>query len=399
MRAYPAYLLIRGLAAGAAATAFTFNLVYQIESVGLSPLQLILVGTVTEVTALITQVPTGIIADLYSRRLSVVLGYLLVGAGMLLAGLVPTFVAVLIGNVIWAIGITCVDGAEEAWAASEIGEQRTAAAFARGAQVGQAATALGIGASIGLASVRLNLGLVVGALIWLMLGVLLMLVMPERQFRPVRKSTSFGAMRAHAVGGMRAARTRPVLLLIIAGVVCLGLSSEGIDRLTQAHFLADVGFPAVGTPVIWLGVLSAVGMVGSVVVTGWVRRLSVARSVGGLYVALQAICVIGSVVFALAGVFWLAVAAVLVSGMAGAAARPLLTTWIVAHTDAANRATVFSLVGLADASGQIAGGPPVGVIATRSSIRSGLLVAALLLVPAVGCFARARRTEKAAILR
>lgn len=399
MRAHPTYLLIRGLASFAAATAFTFNLVYQIETVGLSPLRLILVGTVLETTALLTQVPTGIIADLHSRRLSVVLGYLLVGAGMLLSGLVPTFFAVLVGNVIWGVGITCVDGAEEAWAAEEIGEQRAADAFIRGAQVGQAATALGIGASIGLASIRLNLGIVVGSCVWLLLGALLLIVMPERHFQPVEPSTSFAAMRAHAIGGVRAARTRPVLLMIIVGVVCLGLSSEGIDRLTQAHFLTDVGFPGIGTPVLWLGVLSVVGMTGSIVVTGVVRMLVKSRSPGGLFVALQAICVVGAAAFALAGVFWLAAAATLVSGMAGAAARPLLTTWIVAHSDTSTRATVFSLVGLADASGQIAGGPPVGVIANRSSIRLGLLVSALLLVPAVASFSRAHRRERAAILR
>lgn len=73
--ACPVYLLIRAVAAFAMGTATTLNLVYQIETVGLGPLELILIGTVLEVTCFLAQIPTGVIADLYSRRLSVIVGY------------------------------------------------------------------------------------------------------------------------------------------------------------------------------------------------------------------------------------------------------------------------------------------------------------------------------------
>ena len=71
MPAYRTYLLYRAVRAFAANTAFTLNLVYQIRTVGLGPFELVMVGTVLEVTCLLAQVPTGVIADLYSRRASV----------------------------------------------------------------------------------------------------------------------------------------------------------------------------------------------------------------------------------------------------------------------------------------------------------------------------------------
>ena len=49
----------------------TVNLVYQATVVGLSPLQMILVGTVLETVSFLFEVPTGIVADVYSRKLSV----------------------------------------------------------------------------------------------------------------------------------------------------------------------------------------------------------------------------------------------------------------------------------------------------------------------------------------
>jgi DHA3 family tetracycline resistance protein-like MFS transporter len=155
--AYRVFLLISGVTAFAGACAFTLNLVYQVQTVGLGPLELVLAGTALEVTCLVAQLPTGIIADLYSRRLSVIVGVLLTGAGTLLEGLVPAFLAILGGSVLWGIGATCLDGALEAWAADEIGEDRVGHVLTRGAQVGQAATVLGLGTPVGFIGQRLSI--------------------------------------------------------------------------------------------------------------------------------------------------------------------------------------------------------------------------------------------------
>jgi hypothetical protein len=52
------------------ALTFTLSLVYYVKDVGLSPLQMVLVGTVLEASCFLFEIPTGIVADLYSRRLS-----------------------------------------------------------------------------------------------------------------------------------------------------------------------------------------------------------------------------------------------------------------------------------------------------------------------------------------
>ena len=52
----------------------------------LSPLQLILMGTVMEATVFVFEFPTGVVADTYSRRLSLIVGFVGMGAAVVLVG-------------------------------------------------------------------------------------------------------------------------------------------------------------------------------------------------------------------------------------------------------------------------------------------------------------------------
>lgn len=92
-RPYPVYLFIN-VAFGLSFMLYaTISSVSRIQTVGLNPLQLVLVGTALELAALIFEVPTGVLADTYGRRRSVILGFLLIGAGFSFEGALPTFAA------------------------------------------------------------------------------------------------------------------------------------------------------------------------------------------------------------------------------------------------------------------------------------------------------------------
>ena len=67
------------------------NSLYEVTVAGLSALQLVLIGTMLEVSTFLFEVPTGIVADVYSRRLSIVIGYVLIGLGFLIEGFFPAF--------------------------------------------------------------------------------------------------------------------------------------------------------------------------------------------------------------------------------------------------------------------------------------------------------------------
>ena len=108
--------------------------VYRIEVVELDPLRLVLLGTALEVAVLIFEVPTGVLADTYGRRRSVIMGFLLMGSGFALEGAIPTFAAVLAAQAVWGVGYTFISGALEAWIADEAPERDLGRVYLRGEQ-------------------------------------------------------------------------------------------------------------------------------------------------------------------------------------------------------------------------------------------------------------------------
>ena len=77
--------------------------------------------------------------------------------------------------------------------------------------------------------------------------------------------------------------------------------------------------------------------------------------------------------------------------MIDAVTGPLYDTWLNMNIPSQVRATVLSMLSQSNALGQTAGGPVVGWIGNRYSIRASLLVAAVLLAPIVYVYGKAMR--------
>jgi DHA3 family tetracycline resistance protein-like MFS transporter len=372
------------------------NLVYQVEVAHLDPLRLLLVGSVLELTCLIFQVPTGLFADAFSRRWAVAVGCGLVGAGFILEGSVPQFTAIVIAQVIWGIGATLSDGADDAWITDEVGEAPAGRLFLRGSQVGQVAGLVGIFVGVGLASIRLNLPIVIGGGLLVLLGVYLFFAMTEAGYRAIPREDrgTLAGMAAGARSSLASVRTRPLILTILAITVVSGLSSEGIDRLYQVHFLKDVVLPSFAglSPVLWFGLISGGSSLIGIATTQVIRRrldlenhAHVARSLLA-FTAVRAVMLAG---FALATNLAVAIGFFWVASVMRQAFAPVQRAWLNQSLDSANRATLFSVDGQADALGQIVGGPILGVVASGVSIRAALLSSAALLGLAFPLFVRA----------
>jgi DHA3 family tetracycline resistance protein-like MFS transporter len=98
---------------------WTAAVYFYISVVGLDPFRLVLVGTALEIVILLGEVPTGVVADVYSRRLSVIVGVALMGLGFALDGWLAAFWATLLAQLVWGLGATFTSGAAAAtWAAS-----------------------------------------------------------------------------------------------------------------------------------------------------------------------------------------------------------------------------------------------------------------------------------------
>ena len=74
MKPFTVYLLLEFAASFLLSLIFTASQLYYVSTVELSPLQLVLVGTILEATVFLFEIPTGVLADVKSRRLSVIIG-------------------------------------------------------------------------------------------------------------------------------------------------------------------------------------------------------------------------------------------------------------------------------------------------------------------------------------
>jgi MFS transporter, DHA3 family, tetracycline resistance protein len=396
--AIPVYLALSGASALFFAMIFTISAVYRIQVAGLNPLQLVLVGTALELAVFLFEIPTGVVADVYSRRLSLIIGFALIGAGFLLEGSLPLFGAILLAQALWGIGWTFTSGAREAWIVDEVGEGRAGPVFLRAAQVGQVATIVGALAGGGLATLQLNLPIVLGGGLFVLLALALALVMPERGFRPTPREErgSWRAMGHTFMQGARLVRGSPLLLTIMGIAVFFGLSSEGFDRLWAAHLLEAFTFPALGAlePVVWFAVINIGAQLLGLGATELARRridLASHRAVARALFLLNGLLVAGVAAFALAGEFWLALAAFWGVTVLRKVIDPVSVAWLNQSLDSRVRATVISMRGQADAFGQVAGGPVLGWIGAAVSLRAAMLAAAAALVPALALYARAVR--------
>ncbi len=104
--AFVVFLILQGASSLLFALIFTVDMVYQVTVVDLNPLQLVLVGTLLEIIVFCFEVPTGIVADTYSRRLSVILGTVLLGFGFMIEGAVPRFEVVLFSQIFFDFSFT-----------------------------------------------------------------------------------------------------------------------------------------------------------------------------------------------------------------------------------------------------------------------------------------------------
>jgi DHA3 family tetracycline resistance protein-like MFS transporter len=396
--AYAIYLFMEGLTSFCLATIFTVAAVYRVEVAGLNPFQLVLVGTVLELSAFCFEVPTGVLADTYSRRLSIIIGTALLGAAELLEGSVPLFSFILLAQVISGLGYTFISGANQAWIADELGEERAGRAYFRGTQVGQLGALLGTFASVGLASIRLNLPIVVGGGALVALAAALFIAMPERGFQPAPREQrgSWRAMGRTFREGAAVVRGRPLLITILGIGIFFGASSEAFDRLWQAHLLENFSFPALGAlePVVWFGIINVGAMLISIAATEIAqRRLDTTshRVVARALLVINALLIASVVAFGLAGSFAVALGAFWAAALLRRTNEPLYAAWINQNVSPQVRATVFSMAGQADAFGQVAVGPAVGAVGATFSLRAAMVVGGLLLSPALALYARSLR--------
>lgn len=388
LSAYKTYLLFSAITAMCFSLVTTVMIVYQIEIVHLNPLQLILVGTTLELACFIFEIPTGIVADVYSRKLSIVIGGVLTGVGFILEGSISSFIFVLVAQIVWGLGSTFISGSLEAWIAEEEKNKDLDEIYIKGAQAGQIGAFIGIVLSTVIANFSVRLPIIVSGVLFIILALFLWLYMPENNFKPSVPGdlNTFKKMVYTFKSGLKFVKSKSIIMILLAVTLFYGLSSEGYDRLSNAHFLQDTTLPKLGnlSSVTWFGIFGILGMILSFIVMHFMAKNlknEDNRKNGKLLLCINILYISSMLIFALTRNFSLMLIAYLATNTFRIINEPIFSAWLNGHIDDNSRATVLSINGQMNSLGQILGGPIIGIIATNISVSIGIVCTSLLVAP------------------
>jgi MFS transporter, DHA3 family, tetracycline resistance protein len=407
-RAFYAHNLAGAFTSGVIYTALY---VYFVRVVGLGLFELSLIGVLLMLASLLFETPTGVVADVYSRKLSVVIGGALTGACFLIIGLVPVAWVVFAAALLNAIGDTFVSGALEAWLTDEVAHAggdaaRVSAIIIRAEQTGSPAHWLGIGSSVLLSTVfGPGSAVAFGGGVLLVASLVLFRVMPERGFtrqapdeRGSLREQMRVALRTFA-DGARLVRGTPALRLLFAAAFFYGAFFEPFFRLYQAHMLTAFGLPAIVLPgigplseTIWFGMLDAAVTLLYLPASILQRRGTAGeagheRTIARMLTIGFGVALFAAAIFALTGTLWPAIGAYLVIRVVLILAEPLIVAWRNRHIPSEIRATVLSMNSQLNVLGQLGGGLGVGALGARVGTRAALALATMFLIPVIALYA------------
>jgi DHA3 family tetracycline resistance protein-like MFS transporter len=374
-------------------------LIYSVMKLSLFEVSLLYI--VITLSNLALEIPTGILADLYSRRLSVIVGGFFIGLAYVTVGAYPIFAISLFTGFLEAIGDTCVSGALQAWITDEVGTDRVGKVLLRGRQVGIPAHWVGVLLSIALAARwNIQVPIVLGGAMWFVLTIFLILFMPETNFQRSDASSpqgraplwsQWGVTLKTFADGMRLVRGSQILLLLFLAQLFGSIFFDSFYKFSRANILQGFALPVLALPILgvlkenaWFGMLEMLQGLFCLLGMEGVRRwanLNRAGMAARILLGFTVLMLVGLGVFAWTGNFALAILAWLVVSSLQEIGNPVSETWLNQHIPSNIRATVLSINSQVGMFGRMGGSTALGLFGDRFGVRRALGLSGAFLVP------------------
>ncbi|WIL40036.1 MFS transporter [Kurthia sp. YJT4] len=363
---------------------FTLNIIYYVSDAQLNPLELVLIGTIMELAVLLCEIPTGLVADLFGRKKSIIIGTIIIGCAHLLEGSIPSFTAIAIAAALWGMGWTFISGAETAWIADEITPEQLDHTLLNGAKFSSIGSFIGILTSVAIGSLfTVQIAILFAGAALLLIALFSIFWIPETKFVPITqgKQSHLHHMKIALQSSWNVIRSDRTLLSLASITLFMGLASEGFDRLWGAHFIENFQLNEHYT-VYWFGLFYALTFLLNIGLLKWMEQIATSHF-ARLLMWLNTVLILFMIYFAFTTHFIVAVVLYLCVASLRNVNHPLMNIMMNKQVESKGRATTLSFYGQVDAFGQVAGGPLVGLIALYTSIEGGLFASALLILPTI----------------
>jgi MFS family permease len=383
------YVLLILLQTLAASLIWGINTLFLLDA-GLSLTQSFIANAAFTAGMVLFEIPTGMVADLFGRRTSFLVGATTLAITTLLylllwrlrAGIAPwMIVSALIG-----LGFTFFSGATEAWLVDALGaagyQGRVETVFAKGQVAEGAATLTGTVAGGLLAQISLGVPYIIRAALLILLVVAAALTMRDYGFQPHRRTSIQEHVRELIRESIRHGFGHPsVRMFMLAAPFASGVGIW-VFYSFQPYVLALSGRPDAR----WLSgiaaaVFAAAQMAGGAAIGHVTRRFATKTG----FMIFEA--VLGTIAIAGVGLagrlmvpvgLWVAVAFLAVLAMGSAITEPLEQAFINPIIPASQRATVLSFKSLMGSAGGVVIQPALGRVADLYSLGVAYVVAGVL---------------------
>lgn len=335
---------------------FTLNIIYYVSDAQLNPLELVLIGTIMELAVLLCEIPTGLVADLFGRKKSIIIGTIIIGGAHLLEGSIPSFTAIAIA--LWGIGWTFISGAETAWIADEITPEQLDHTLLNGAKFSSIGSFIGILTSVAIGSLfTVQIAILFAGAALLLIALLSIFWIPETKFVPITqgKPSHLHHMKRALQSSWNVIQSDRTLLSLASITLFMGLASEGFDRLWGAHFIENFQLNEHYT-VYWFGLFYALTFLLNIGLLKWMEQIATSHF-ARLLMWLNTLLILFMIYFAFTTHFIVAVVLYLCVASLRNVNHPLMNIMMNKQLESKGRATTLSFYGQVDAFGQVAGGP------------------------------------------
>ncbi len=351
---------------------------YFVISAHLSASQIVFLGTVMSIILLLSDIPAGVWSDAIGRKWPLVIGQMLLAAGMAMTGVVTALPLIIVTQVFWGLGWAFLTGADTAWVTDEFDQPHQIAqvltASARWELAGGATGMVVFGVLSWATS--LAIAIVVSGIAMALLGLFVAVRFTERNFMPTREKRWSASLSIFRLGVNLSRHDHEILLVFAATMLINGAAL--VEWLFPKQ-LVNLGFPS--DPILWytaLGFLSsALGVVALRIVEARIDGVGAARHMYALacFIGVLGLMVLSEAPNAIIG----GVGVLLVSGVAFNVTRTVSVIWVNRRTMSEVRATVHSFLSQAESIGEIIGGFALAVLAQAAGISIVLIASGVLM--------------------
>jgi DHA3 family tetracycline resistance protein-like MFS transporter len=328
-------------------------------------------AVIFEGSIVLFELPTGLVADLYGRKLSVVLSFFAIGVAGVIFRLSTIFWALALAEIVQGLGETLKSGAFEAWVVDSLKEegpdQEIRGVFARGVRFERAGYLLGLVAGGYLGAHQITAIWYPFILGHLLCAAIALSLMRERKAPsgvapPVERRSHLG----EAIGeGLKALRGQRFLVILFAFSFLGNFGYETVDQYWQVHFSEDLGVNPRYFG--WMVGISSGAVI--LFVTAINRLLGRFRDVHYGLVVLEGTAAICVAVLALAVSPAAAIGLFVALEAFRGFKKPLFLDLLNRHIPSEVRATLLSLESLFASLGEVIAGLIIGGVAFYLGIR------------------------------